>query len=89
MDLADSFISMMVKVHLKPKIQVWRISVTVHLVVKILDINGDGAMDILQVRVVPFLYGVNPNSFILINDGQGNFTDGTAQYAPELKKSVW
>lgn len=56
-------------------------------VVQILDINGDGALDIfVGSRVIPFLYGVNANSFILINDGQGNFTDGTSQYAPELKE---
>jgi enediyne biosynthesis protein E4 len=56
-------------------------------VVKILDINGDGAMDIfVGSRVIPFLYGVNASSFILINDGQGNFTDGTSQYAPDLKE---
>jgi len=56
-------------------------------VVKILDINGDGALDLfVGSRVVPFLYGVNPSSLILINDGQGNFTDGTSQYAPELKE---
>nr|WP_228780103.1 VCBS repeat-containing protein [Aquiflexum lacus] len=56
-------------------------------VVKILDINRDGALDIfVGSRVIPFLYGVNANSFVLINDGQGNFTDGTSQYAPELKE---
>ncbi|WP_373520034.1 VCBS repeat-containing protein [Aquiflexum sp.] len=56
-------------------------------VVKILDINSDGALDIfVGSRVIPFLYGVNANSFILINDGQGNFTDGTSQYAPDLKE---
>jgi enediyne biosynthesis protein E4 len=56
-------------------------------VVKILDINGDGALDLfVGSRVIPFLYGVNASSFILINDGQGNFTDGTSQYAPDLKE---
>lgn len=56
-------------------------------VVKLLDINGDGALDLfLGSRVIPFLYGVNASSFILINDGKGNFKDGTSQYAPDLNE---
>jgi hypothetical protein len=56
-------------------------------VIRTIDINGDGALDLFTgSRLVPFVYGVNPNSSILINDGKGNFTDGTAQYAPQLKE---
>ncbi|MFD2033196.1 VCBS repeat-containing protein [Belliella marina] len=56
-------------------------------VVKVLDINGDGAADIfVGGRLIPFVYGVNANSFILINDGQGNFKDATAEFAPQLKE---
>jgi len=56
-------------------------------VIRTLDINGDGAMDIFAgSRLIAFVYGVNPNSAILISDGKGTFTDGTAQYAPQLKE---
>jgi enediyne biosynthesis protein E4 len=56
-------------------------------VVCLIDINEDGAMDaIVGSRLVPFLYGVNPNSQILINDGKGNFSDGTDEFAPALKE---
>nr|WP_009036057.1 VCBS repeat-containing protein [Indibacter alkaliphilus] len=56
-------------------------------VVKVMDIDGDGDLDLfIGSRVIPFLYGVNANSLILINDGKGKFTDGTEKYAPELKE---
>lgn len=56
-------------------------------VIRTLDINDDGALDLFSgSRLVPFVYGVNPNSSILINDGKGNFSDGTAQFAPQLKE---
>jgi enediyne biosynthesis protein E4 len=56
-------------------------------VVRLIDINEDGAMDVfVGSRVVPFLYGVNPSSQILINDGKGIFSDGTDQFAPALKE---
>lgn len=56
-------------------------------VVKALDVNGDGAMDLfVGGRLIPFVYGVNASSFILINDGQGNFKDATAELAPQLKE---
>jgi enediyne biosynthesis protein E4 len=54
---------------------------------QVMDINGDGHLDILAFsRVVPFLYGVNPNSLVLLNDGKGAFTDATATIAPEFKE---
>ena len=35
-------------------------------------------------RVVPGRYGIDPPSVLLKNDGHGNFTDVTAQIAPDL-----
>ncbi len=52
------------------------------------DINGDGFIDLfIGSRTIPFNYGQVPSSYILINDGQGKFTDRTEQYAPGLKKA--
>lgn len=51
------------------------------------DFNGDGKMDLfIGARCVPYAYGQIPQSYLLMNDGKGNFTDVTAQYAPELSK---
>ncbi len=56
-------------------------------VVQVIDVNGDGALDLfIGGRLIPFVYGVNASSSILINDGRGNFTDQTAQYAPAMKE---
>ena len=55
--------------------------------VKIDDINGDGAPDIfVGGRVVPGRYPEPPESYILINDGKGNFSDQTEKICPELTK---
>lgn len=52
------------------------------------DINGDGFTDLfIGSRTIPFNYGQVPSSYILINDGQGKFTDRTEQYAPGLKQA--
>ena len=49
------------------------------------DINNDGAPDIfIGGRVVPGRYPEIPKSYILINDGNGRFTDQTKQVCPEL-----
>ncbi|MGL6269170.1 MAG: FG-GAP-like repeat-containing protein, partial [Chitinophagaceae bacterium] len=49
------------------------------------DFNGDGLMDLfLGGRAVPFAYGAIPRSYLLINDGKGNFTDKTIALAPGL-----
>ncbi len=50
------------------------------------DIDGDGAMDLfVGARVVPGRYPAPPRSAILMNDGQGRFTDRTAAVAPSLE----
>ncbi|HEY6978452.1 MAG TPA: VCBS repeat-containing protein [Chitinophagaceae bacterium] len=52
------------------------------------DINGDGAPDIfVGGRVIPGRYPETPKSYILINDGKGNFSDQTQQVCPELSKA--
>lgn len=49
------------------------------------DINNDGHMDIfVGARVVPGRYPVTPKSYILLNDGKGNFKDETNTVAPGL-----
>ena len=55
--------------------------------VSVQDINGDGAPDIfVGGRVVPGRYPEAPKSYILINDGKGNFIDQTQTICPELSK---
>ncbi|MEO6980258.1 MAG: VCBS repeat-containing protein, partial [Mucilaginibacter sp.] len=54
--------------------------------IKVADINGDGYPDLFAGgRMVPGRYPETPESYILINDGKGNFTDKTAAYNPALK----
>ncbi|MBX2962917.1 MAG: VCBS repeat-containing protein [Cyclobacteriaceae bacterium] len=50
------------------------------------DFDGDGDIDLfVGSRSVPGLYGVNPQHMLLINNGDGTFTDGTDRYAYDLK----
>lgn len=50
------------------------------------DINGDGAPDLfVGGRVVPGRYPETPQSFLLINDGSGKFSDQMASWAPDLQ----
>jgi len=50
-----------------------------------IDYDGDGFPDLfVGSRSVPQNYGVDPHSYILHNDGKGNFTNVTSTVAPEL-----
>jgi enediyne biosynthesis protein E4 len=54
--------------------------------VRAADIDGDGDLDLfVGGRVVPGRYPEAPRSFILINDGKGNFKDETDSTCDELK----
>lgn len=54
--------------------------------VRVADINGDGFPDLfVGGRVIPGRYPEAPRSYILMNNGKGNFTDKTEQYNPSLK----
>lgn len=49
------------------------------------DFNGDGAVDLLLTgRVEPWKYGVAPRTYLLENDGKGNFKDQTIRYSKDL-----
>ncbi|MGC4039135.1 MAG: VCBS repeat-containing protein [Chitinophagaceae bacterium] len=53
--------------------------------VKVNDINGDGKPDLfVGGRVVPGRYPETPHSYILINSGDGKFTDATSSVCPEI-----
>lgn len=51
------------------------------------DFDNDGDLDLfIGSRSVPFNYGVSPQSYLLENDGHGNFTDVTKSKAPALEQ---
>jgi enediyne biosynthesis protein E4 len=49
------------------------------------DFDGDGDIDLfIGARSVPWRYGLDPRSQLLLNDGRGRFTDVAARSAPGL-----
>ena len=55
--------------------------------VKAADVNGDGHTDVfVGGRVVPGRYPETPQSYLLLNDGKGRFTEATAALAPALRR---
>jgi hypothetical protein len=49
------------------------------------DFDGDGDMDLfVGSRSIPWEYGLTPTSYLLKNDGKGNFSIVTEKYASEL-----
>ena len=56
--------------------------------VRVTDFNGDGHPDLfVGGRVVPGRYPETPQSYLLINDGTGNFQDQITTIAPKLQKT--
>lgn len=52
-----------------------------------IDYNNDGVMDLLVgIHSAPFAFGLPTSSYLLQNDGKGNFSEVTAQFAPDLTK---
>lgn len=50
------------------------------------DVDQDGDLDLfIGVRMKPFNYGISPNSYLLLNDGKGVFSDVTRIKAPDFK----
>ena len=49
------------------------------------DFNGDGFIDLfISGRAIPWQYGKPPRSYLLQNDGKGNFVDVTASVSKDL-----
>jgi hypothetical protein len=52
---------------------------------KVNDFDKDGDFDIfLGARAIPWKYGIPPDSYILLNDGKGNFSNASNEVAPDL-----
>lgn len=55
--------------------------------VRVADVNRDGKPDLfVGGRVIPGRYPETPQSYLLINDGHGQFVDKTAELAPALQR---
>ncbi len=55
--------------------------------VRPVDLDNDGDLDLfVGTRVWPSYYGLPCDQYLLLNDGKGNFSDGTGTLAPQLKK---
>ena len=51
------------------------------------DVDGDGDVDLFfGGRVVPRFYGRIPESYLLLNDGAGNFSEATATWSEDLQQ---
>jgi hypothetical protein len=54
---------------------------------RIYDFDQDGDNDIfIGGRIIPGLYPKAPTSYLMRNDGKGNFTDATSEICPSLKE---
>ncbi len=60
------------------------------------DFDDDGDVDVfIGARTTTWRYGIPPDSYLLVNDGNGHFTDVTESHAPDLrafgfvKSAVW
>lgn len=54
--------------------------------VRVADVNADGHPDLfVGGRVIPGRYPETPQSYLLMNDGRGHFTNATRTLAPELQ----
>lgn len=55
--------------------------------VRVADVNGDGRPDLfVGARVIPGRYPETPESYLLINDGKGHFSNQIKTIAPALQK---